>query len=64
LFRHRDAVLAPGDIEREALRLAAGIADFLRGLGRRLLVDVEQHHPRALAGVAERDRGRCRILRR
>ena len=44
------------DVERETLRLAAGIADFLRRFGRRLLVDVEQHHLRALAGIADRDR--------
>ena len=40
----------------KALRLAAGVADLLRRLGRGLLVDVEQHDLRALAGVAERDR--------
>jgi hypothetical protein len=34
LFRHRDAVLAFGDVERKAFGLAAGIADFLCGLGR------------------------------
>ena len=55
LLRHRDAVLAPGDVERKAFGLAAGIADFLRGLRRRLLVPVEQHDARALAGIAERD---------
>ena len=36
--------------------LAAGMTDFLRGLGGRLLVDVEQHRVRALAGITERDR--------
>ena len=44
------------DVERKALGLAAGVADFLRGFRRRLLVHVEQHDPRALAGVAVRDR--------
>ena len=43
LLRHRDAVRAVGDIERETLRLAAGIADFLRRFRRRRLVDIEQH---------------------
>ena len=56
LFCHRDAVVAPGDVEREAFGLAAGVADFLRRFGRRLLVHVEQHHARALAGIAVRDR--------
>ena len=56
LLRHRDAVFAVGDVEREAFGLAAGVADFLRGLRRRLLVPVEQHDARALAGIAERDR--------
>ena len=56
LFRHRDAVFAVRDIEREALGLGAGVANFLRGLSRRLLVPVEQHDPRALAGVSVRDR--------
>ena len=55
-FGDRDAILALGDVERETLGLAAGIADFLRRLGRRLLVDVEQHDLRALAGIAGRDR--------
>ncbi len=44
-----------GDVERKTLGLAAGVADLLRRLRRRLLVDVEQHHPRALARIAERD---------
>jgi len=56
LSRHRDAILAFGDIEGKALGLAAGVADFLRRIGRRLLVHVEQHHSRAFAGVAFRDR--------
>ena len=50
-----DAVLAFGDVELEAFRLAAGVADFLRGLGGGLLVDVEQHHARALVRIAGRD---------
>ena len=53
---HRDAVVAFGDVEQEALRLAAGVADFAGHAGRRLLVHVEQHHARALAGIAFRDR--------
>ena len=56
LSRHRDAVLAPGDVERKAFGTSAGVADFLRGFRRRLLVPVEQHDARALAGVADRDR--------
>ncbi len=44
------------DVERETLGLAAGVANLRGGLGRRLLVHVEQHHLRALAGIAERDR--------
>ena len=56
LLRHRDAVLASGDIERKALGLAAGVADFLRGFRRGFLVHVEQHDPRALAGISVRDR--------
>ena len=56
LFRRRDAVVAPGDVEQQALGLAAGVADFLCHVGRRLLVDVEQHDPRALARIAVRDR--------
>ena len=52
LFRHRDAVLASRDIERKALRLAAGVADFLRSFSRRLLVHVEQHDARTLARIA------------
>jgi hypothetical protein len=56
LFRHRDAVLAPDNVEREGLRLAAAIANFPRGFACRLLVDVEQHHARALAGIAGRNR--------
>ena len=55
LLCHRDAVLASGDIERETFRAAAGVADFLRGFRRRLLVPVEQHDACALAGVADRD---------
>ena len=55
LLCHRDAILAPGDVERKTFGLGAGIADFLRGLRRRLLVPVEQHHAGPLAGVAERD---------
>ena len=55
-FGDRDAVLAPGDIEREARGLAAGLADFLRGLLGRLGVDVDERDLRALAGVAGRDR--------
>jgi hypothetical protein len=53
---HRDAVLAPGDVERKTFRLAAAIANLLRGFARRLLVDVEQHHARALARIAGCDR--------
>src|ERR1700738_4491199 len=53
---HRDAVFAFGDVEYKTFRLAAGIANLLCRFGRRLLVDVEQHHPRALAGITERDR--------
>ena len=34
------------DVERKALGLAAGIADFLRRLGRRLLVHVEHDDAR------------------
>ncbi len=55
LPRHRDAVLASGDIEHKAVRTAAGVADLLRGLGCRLLVPVEQDDPRTLAGIADRD---------
>jgi hypothetical protein len=55
LLCHRDAVFAVRDIEREAFGLGAGVANFLRGLSRRLLVPVEQHHAGALAGVAQRD---------
>jgi hypothetical protein len=39
-----------------AFGLAAGVADFLRRLGRGLLVPIEQHDPRALAGIAGRNR--------
>jgi hypothetical protein len=35
--------------------VAATVADFLRGLRRRLLVDVEQDHARALAREAGGD---------
>ena len=48
----RKAVVTLGHIERKALGLAAGLADLLRGLRDRVGVDVEQHHLRALAGVA------------
>ncbi len=50
----RQAV-AIGDVERESLRLAAGVADFRRRLGRGLAVDVEHGDLRALARIAERD---------
>ena len=56
LLRDRDAAFAVRNVERKAFGLAAGIADFLRGLGRRLLIPVEQHDARPLAGIAERDR--------
>ena len=56
LLCHRDAIFALRDVERKALRLAAGVADFLRGFRRGLLVPVEQHDPRALARIAVRDR--------
>ena len=56
LLRHRGAILAPGDIERKALGLAAAVADFLGRFGSRLLFPVEQHHPRALARIARGDR--------
>ena len=55
LLCHRDAVFAVRDIEREAVGLAAGVADLLRGLSRRLLVPVEQNDARTFAGVADRD---------
>jgi len=51
-----DAVRAPGHVERKTLRLAVGIANFPRRLGRRLLVRIKQHQSRALAGITERDR--------
>jgi hypothetical protein len=55
LRRHCAACRAVADIECEGLRLAAGIADRLRGLGRRVGVNVERGHARALARVAEGD---------
>ncbi len=55
-FGDRDTVLAPGHIEHEAFRLAAGIANLLRRFGRGLFVLVEQGDLRAFAGVAQRDR--------
>ena len=55
LLRHRDAGVAVGDIERKALRLAAGIEDFLRRLTGCRLIDVERHHARALPGIAGGD---------
>ena len=55
-LRHREAVVALADVEHEALGLAAGIADFLGDVGRRLLVHVQNHHARALAGIAVGDR--------
>ena len=56
LFGDRAAGRAVGHVEREALRLAAGIEDLLGGFGGRLAVDVEHHDLRALARIAERDR--------
>ena len=56
LLGHRDAVVALGDVEQKTLGLAAGVADFARHIGRRLLVHVEQHDPRAFARIAVRDR--------
>ena len=55
LFRHGHAVVAFGDVERVAFRLAAGGFDLPCGLGRRLAVDVERHDLRAFARIAERD---------
>src|SRR5206468_3764018 len=49
---HRVAVLAPDDVEGEAFRLATAIAYLPGGFACRLLVDVEQHHARALARIA------------
>ncbi len=60
LFGHlaceRKAVLAPGDVERKALGLAARFPDLAGGLRGGVGVDVEQHHLRALAGIAGGDR--------
>jgi hypothetical protein len=56
LLRRRDAVVAPGDVECKTFRLAAAIANLPRGFARRLLIDVEQHHARALARIAGRNR--------
>jgi hypothetical protein len=56
LFGHRDTVVTFGDVERKAVGRAAGAADFLRRLGGRLLLAVEQHDARAFAGIADRDR--------
>ena len=55
LRRHHAAGVAVADVEREGLRLAAGFADVRGRFGRRLAIDVERGHGRALAGVAERD---------
>ena len=49
------AIPAPGHIEHHALGLAAGVENVLRRFGRRLLVDIEHHHARALARIAQRD---------
>ena len=43
---------APADIEREALRLAAGVADLLGHVGGGLRVDICHDDPCALAGIA------------
>ena len=51
----RRAVLALGDVEGVARRLAAGGLDLGGGLGRRFAVDVEHDHLRALARIAQRD---------
>src|SRR5262249_26068745 len=56
LLGDREAILAIRDVERKALRAAASVADLLRGLRRRRLVDVEQHDARALARKAGGDR--------
>src|SRR5439155_25025911 len=56
LLPDRKTVVAFGHFENKALGLAAGVADFLRDIGRCLLVHVRYHHPRAFAGIAVRDR--------
>ncbi len=53
LFRDRGAVVAAGDIKLETLGRAALVADLAGDPGSGLAVDVEQHHPRALAGIAD-----------
>src|SRR6185503_7903025 len=55
LRRHRPAGGAVADVEGKGLRLAAGVADRLRRLGRRPAIYVERGHGRALARVAESD---------
>ena len=56
LFCHRGAGRAVGDIERKTVDGAAGVADQFRGFRSTRRVDIERDHPRALAGIADRDR--------
>ena len=55
LLGDRDAVIVAGDVERKAVRLAAGLANFLGHFFRGLFVEVEQHDLRAFTGVTDRD---------
>jgi len=56
LLCQRKTIVAFGDVEREAVGLAAGLADLLGGLRDRVGIDVEQHHACTLARIAGRDR--------
>jgi hypothetical protein len=55
LRRHDAAGIAVGHVEREGLRLAAGVEDLLRGLRGGIRVDIEHHDARAFARIAGRD---------